>query len=86
MRADFRRLFDHDHGEVGPLGGGLLLQPDRRGKAGGPRADDDDIIIHSIARGQFFGHHPSTGSIIGVQTVACLSCDQTALPSSMPGD
>ena len=44
--ADLRGLLDHHHGRVGRE----LLQPDRRRKAGGTRADDHHVEVHALAR------------------------------------
>ena len=59
MRADFGAFFDDHHRNVRVE----LLQPDRRGEAGGARADDDDVEVHRFAGGQFGfdGHSCSLG-------------------------
>ena len=44
MGADLGALLDHDDGFVRRE----LLEPDRGGKAGGPRADDDDVEFHRL--------------------------------------
>ncbi len=53
MGADFRALFEHADGNVVTCFGGELLQPDRRGKAGGTGADDHDVIFHGFALNLF---------------------------------
>ena len=45
MRADLGALLDHDDGFVRRQ----LLEPDRGGKAGRPRADDHGIEFHRLA-------------------------------------
>ena len=45
VRADLTALFQNDDGKLGID----LLEPDRRGKAGRPRADDDDVEFHALA-------------------------------------
>ena len=53
MRADLGTLLDHDDAQIGIE----LLQPDRRGQAGRPGADDDDVEFHGLAGRKFFGTH-----------------------------
>ena len=53
MRADFGTLLHHDDVEIGVE----LLQPDRRGEARRPGADDHDVEFHGFARRKFFGAH-----------------------------
>ena len=50
VRADLGALLQHDDREVGVE----LLQPDRRGEAGGAGADDDDVVFHGLALGGGF--------------------------------
>ncbi len=49
MRADLGAFLDDDDAALGIE----LLQPDRGGEAGGAGADDDDVIFHRLAGGQF---------------------------------
>ena len=49
MRADLGALLDDADAEFAARRGGELLQPDRRGEAGRPGADDDDIVFHPLA-------------------------------------
>ena len=49
MRADRRALLDDDDREFGIE----LLQPDRGGEARRSGADDDDVVVHRLAGGQF---------------------------------
>ena len=53
MRADLGTLLHHDDVEIGIE----LLQPDRRGQAGRPGADDHDVEFHGFARRKFFCAH-----------------------------
>src|SRR5947207_2104732 len=53
MRADPGTLLHHDDAEIGIE----LLQPDRRGKARRPGADDHDVEFHGFARRKFFCTH-----------------------------
>src|SRR5262252_2409092 len=53
VRADLGPLFDHDHGGIGRK----LFEPDRRGEAGGPGADDHDVELHRLAGGRFLCAH-----------------------------
>ena len=46
VRADLRTLLDDDDRDVGRN----LLEPDRRGEAGRPGPDDDDVEFHGLAR------------------------------------
>jgi hypothetical protein len=46
MGADFRALFHDDDGKLGID----LLQPDRRRQTRRTGADDDNVIIHRLAR------------------------------------
>ena len=57
MGADLGALLDHDDGNVLVE----LLQPDRGGQARGARTDDDDVIVHALARFalRFLEIHPA---------------------------
>ena len=53
MRADLGTLLHHDDAEIGIE----LLQPDRRGEARRPGADDHDVEFHGFAGRKFFCTH-----------------------------
>ena len=57
MSADFGALLDHDDGDVLVE----LLETDRRREAGRTGADDDDVIVHALARFalRFLEIHPA---------------------------
>ena len=85
MRADLGALFDDADGELAASGGGELLQTDRRGEAGRPRPDHDDVVLHPLALHRRFRHSgllvsatappflhvvPAQAGIQGARTVA----------------
>ena len=77
MRADRRALFHDDDRDFGIQ----FLEPDRRGQARRPRADDHDIVIHRFPRGQcrILGHDPFCHSRLGAQHfMSSLSLGQPA--------
>ena len=54
--ADLGALLDHDHAGVRRK----LLEPDRGGEPGRPRADDHDVELHRFAGRQFLSAHRSS--------------------------
>ena len=51
MGADLGPLFDQRDGAFLLRGSRELFQPDRRGQARRPAADDDDVVFHAFAGG-----------------------------------
>jgi hypothetical protein len=49
VRADLRTLLEDAHRHLARACSRKLLEPDRRGEAGGSATDDHDVVIHRFA-------------------------------------